>query len=61
MAGIVVITAVLSKVDHYICYAVSAILRKKFEIRHGVCELVMFPVVSILGFFPVMIYAAWLA
>jgi hypothetical protein len=61
MAGIVVIAAVLSKVDHYMCCSVSAILRKKFEIRHGVCELVMFPVVSVLGFFPVFIYAAWLA
>lgn len=61
MAGIVVIAAVLSKVDHYIICSVSAILRNKFKIGRGVCELVVFPVVSILGFFPVLIYAAWLA
>ncbi len=61
MAGIVVITAVLSKIDHYICCSVAAVLRKKFEVRHGVCELVMVPLVSILGFFPVLVYAAWLA
>lgn len=61
MAGIVVIAAVLSKVDHYICSLISTMLRKKYQVGSGVCELVMFPVVSILGFFPVLIYASWLA
>ncbi len=61
MIGIVVIAAVLSKVDHYICCSVSSMLKSRFEIRHSVCELVMFPLVSMLGFIPVFIYAAWLA
>lgn len=61
IAGIAAITGALSKLDHYVSGTVSAILRNKYEVKNGVCELVMFPLVSTFGFIPVFIYGAWLA
>lgn len=61
ITGIAVITVVLSKADHFLSRTLSSLLRSRYEIKDGVCELVMFPLSSALGFIPVFIYGAWLA
>ncbi len=61
ITGLAAITIVLSKVDHVVSRAISTTLRSKYAVRDGVCELLMFPVLSTLGFIPVFLYGAWLA
>ncbi len=61
ITGIAAITIILSKVDHIVSRAASKILRNKYEVRDGVCEMVMCPLISTLGFIPVFMYGAWLA
>lgn len=61
VCGIVAISAVLSKLGHFVFVVFAEVLGNKFDLREEVAELLILPVIATLGFLPVFIYGAWLA
>ncbi len=58
---IVAVFAVVSTAGHYIARVFLSVLKNKFNIEKGFAELMIFPMKSILGFVPVIIYGTWIA
>lgn len=61
LCGIVIISAVISKLGHFVFVSFARVLGNKFDLREEVAELLILPVIATLGFLPVFIYGAWLA
>jgi hypothetical protein len=61
LCGIIGISAVLSKVGHFVFVSFARVLGNKFDLREEVAELIILPMIATLGFLPVFIYGAWLA
>lgn len=59
--GVIFISAVLSKLGHFVFIAFARALGNKFNLREEVAELLILPMIATLGFLPVFIYGAWLA
>ena len=61
ICGIIAISAVLSKVGHFVFVSFTRELGNKFNLREDVAELLILPIIATMGFLPVFIYGAWLA
>jgi hypothetical protein len=61
VCGVVFISAVLSKLGHFVFITFARVLGDKFNLREEVAELLILPMIATLGFLPVFIYGAWLA
>lgn len=59
--GVIFISAVLSKLGHFVFIAFARVLGDRFDLREEVAELLILPMIATLGFLPVFIYGAWLA
>jgi hypothetical protein len=60
ICGIIVISAVLSKVGHFVFVSFTRVLGNKFDLREEVAELLILPIIATMGFLPIFIYGAWL-
>jgi len=60
ICGILVISAVLSKVGHFVFVSFTRVLGDKFDLREEVAELLILPIIATMGFLPVFIYGSWL-
>ena len=61
ICGIIAISAVLSKVGHFVFISFTRVMGSKFDLREEVAELLILPIIATMGFLPVFIYGAWLA
>jgi len=61
ICGIIAISAVLSKVGHFVFVSFTRVMGSKFDLREEVAELLILPIIATMGFLPVFIYGAWLA
>jgi hypothetical protein len=59
--GIIAMSGVLSRLEHYASVFFTSGLGNKFHLKEGIAEIIVLPVIAISGFIPVFVYGAWLA